>query len=145
MTLDEKPIRVPRGHTLFRNYTSNWGRYEGWSKDDLDRINSFVERHGMQVTGKHSGHASEDGAWYKKVRIHTADGRVIDVGDSLGAMAAQRAVASLVYNSRQFRDFPDSREHYEERERQAREVFGDEYDAMVNPPKPGLLRRLFAR
>lgn len=145
VALSSPTPHIPRGHTLFENRGQSWRKYGGWSQDDIDRIDRFVERHQMRVTGKSSGHATEEGVLYEKVRYHMADGRVIEAGTSEGHLAAQQAVAGLVYGARQYRDFPQSRRYYADRERRARETFGAEYDSMVNPTKPSFLRRLFGR
>lgn len=139
--------QVPRGHTLFRNYTSKWGRYSGWSESELKRINSFVERHDMRVSGKHTGRATADGAFYKDIRYHMTDGRVIKAGRSEGDMAAQRAVADLITTARIHQRVRGTNtevsDFYAAGDKLAQEVFGDEYDAMVARPQKSFLQRVF--
>lgn len=146
VNLDVEP-QVPRGHTLFRNYTSKWGQYSHWSESERKRINSFVERHGMRVSGKPTGRATADGAFYKDIRYHMADGRVIKAGRSEGDMAAQRAVTDLITTARTHQRVhgtdSEAADFYADGNKLAQEVFGDEYDTMIARPQKSLLQRIF--
>jgi hypothetical protein len=119
-------------------------RKSGMSERDVARVEDFVERTGFTVFIRPTGHATEDGAFYK-AKYGFADGRILKAGTVEGHHGSRYTLYNLIYNARKARDFPESRRYYEDRDKLAREVFGADYDAIVSPPAPSLGDRLRGR
>lgn len=138
----EVRLSTPQGHVVFKDTHIGWKLNNAMSPEDVARIHEFVHRKGMRVTARVK--TSSDGeSVYKKLRYRLADGQVIKVDSHTDEISPQRAVAQHIYNARLRRDSLADNQDSSRDEQIARELFGDEYDALVNPSRPKLsLRRL---
>jgi hypothetical protein len=134
---------APHGHVVFKDTHIGWRLNNALSPEDVARIHEFVHRNRMSVTAKVE--ETGDGEQvYTKLRYRLTGGRVIKAsGPPTDEISPQRAVAQHIYDARLRRDSLSDDQDSSRDEQVARELFGDEYDALVNPTRPKLsLRRL---
>lgn len=122
---------APRGYELVKPHRE-YVLWDRMTDADLDRVQDFVRRSGMQVAAKQTRYATEDGAMYKRQFLF-ADGRRVKGGTIIGEADATQASLHLIGLARDSELSSAAREAYADKVLLARKLFGDEFDDLVTP------------
>lgn len=139
--------KLPRGFQPFEESEDDlatllW-RFKplGVTKAHIERAQDFVTKRGLEVERKAIRRLDTQAVLYD-IRYRIGREKVTDEQDAYPYGPVGTTV-SLALAARWFKDSPDD-EYLAGRDAMARRLFGDEYDALVNPPK-SLVDRILRR